>query len=205
MYTALAAACLEEGLWLRTMSEIGVTYGWKTGHIKRMKVSRLDFIARTIIVLPGEQKNDEVVTVLMTDRLFELLTALRTRKSAKDFIFTCDAVPVVDYRDAWDRARKAAGVPTLYFHDYDLRRTACKAFRKDGIDNTVGKAIMGVTTDSIYTRYGIVDETETDAAIVLRNKKQKLQDSEKGMITGMIGEKEAPEVSEEAEETIKIQ
>ncbi|MCC6130764.1 MAG: tyrosine-type recombinase/integrase [Acidobacteria bacterium] len=71
----------------------------------------------------------------------------------------------------WWRAVKAAGLPGLEASreerliPYDLRRTAIRNLRAAGVPERVAMEISGHVTRSTFDRYGIVDTTETAAAI----------------------------------------
>jgi integrase len=68
-----------------------------------------------------------------------------------------------DFRKAWKSACKQAGCPDRLFHD--LRRTAVRNMIEAGIDRQVAKAITGHRTDSMFTRYQIVDQRQMTAAL----------------------------------------
>ena len=131
---ALAAQCAMVGLWLRTMYEVGCTYGWRVSEVKGLLVRHVDIGAHTIRLDPGTTKNGQgrVVTFEAQSTLCELLAACVHGKSADDSVITReDGKPVRDFRDTWAKVCKAAGVPGLLFHD--LRRTAARNLRRAGV------------------------------------------------------------------------
>src|SRR6266481_4622933 len=73
-------------------------------------------------------------------------------------IHVANGKPVTDFRRTWRTLAKAAGMPGLFLHD--LRRTAVRNMVRAGISKHVAKRISGHTTDSIFDRYDITDETD---------------------------------------------
>jgi len=73
-------------------------------------------------------------------------------------VFLRDGKPIKDFREAWYRACKAAGVPGLWVHD--LRRTAVRNLEKAGVPRSVAMKLTGHKTESVYRRYAIVSESD---------------------------------------------
>lgn len=98
--------------WLRAMFESGWCYGWREDEILSLRVRQFDPIARTILLEPGETKNDiPRQTPPMDETIFQLILACVTGKGPDDFIFTRDnGEPIKDFRGAWWKACVAAGV-----------------------------------------------------------------------------------------------
>jgi len=71
------------------------------------------------------------------------------------WVFNRGGCRIIDFRVGWAKARKAAGVPDLNFHD--LRRTAVRNMRRDGVPQVIRMKISGHKTDSMERRYNIVD------------------------------------------------
>ncbi len=169
-YEALARETAAIGLWLRTMFELGYTYGWRKSELLGMRVDQVDLSERTIRLEAGETKNDEARQVEMTAKVYELLNACCARKSAEDLVFTRTArnghkrvSTIVDMRNAWREATAAAGCPDLLFHD--LRRTAIRNMRRHGISEKVAMTISGHKTRSVFERYNIVDRADMHEAV----------------------------------------
>ena len=169
-YEALARETAAIGLWLRTMFELGYTYGWRKSELLGMRVNQVDLSERTIRLEAGETKNDEARQVEMTAKVYELLNACCSGKSAEDPVFTRTArnghkrvSTIVDMRNAWKDATAAAGCPDLLFHD--LRRTAIRNMRRHGISEKVAMTISGHKTRSVFERYNIVDHADMHEAV----------------------------------------
>jgi integrase len=170
-YPNLADACSAEGVWLRGMFEVAQTFAWRKESLQTLKVRQIDFCNNSIRL--DDSKNGDPVNAKMTKVMRELLTACCAGKSQNDFVFTRNGEAVVDFRDAWERATVAAGIPDLLFHD--LCRTGMRNLRRLGIDETVAMKVAGRKTASIFRRYNIVDERDLDD--VARKLDQKQQTS----------------------------
>ena len=166
-YEALASACAVEGLWLRAMFEVAYNFGWRVSELQKLRVRQIDLIARTIRLEPGETKNDEGRTVVMTGIISALLQQCVVGKQPEDCVFTrSHGKPVRDFRGAWAKVCTEAKVPELLFHD--LRRTAVRNMVRRGIPERVAMTISGHKTRAVFDRYNIVSESDLrDAAVKL--------------------------------------
>jgi integrase len=164
-YQALARETGRVGLWLRTMFELGYTYGWRKGELLTMCVRQVDLAERTLRLEAGETKNDEARLVEMTGTVYELVGECVRGKDPDDLVFTRGKPParIVDMRDAWERATTAAGCPELLFHD--LRRSGVRNMRRQGISEKVAMTISGHKTRSVFERYNIVDRADAHEAV----------------------------------------
>lgn len=161
-YQRLLESCPE--IWFQALVEAGCTYGWRIGELLKLKVNQIDLENRVIRLHPGTTKNKEGREVTMTQTIHDLFELCVEGKEPKDFLFTRpNGKNVRDFRDAWDRARTAAGVPALLFHD--LRRTAARNFRRAGIAEGVIMKIGGWKTRSVFERYAIVSHSDIEDAL----------------------------------------
>jgi integrase len=55
----LADACASVGLWLRTMLEMGYTFGWRVSELKNLEGRQIDIGSSRILLDPGTTKNDD--------------------------------------------------------------------------------------------------------------------------------------------------
>jgi len=103
---ALAQQCARVGLWLRTMFEVGFTYGWRYGEVLGLHVRQIDLAAAAIRLDVGTTKNGEGREVAMTQSVKLLLTECVHGKKPDDHVFTRkDGKPVRDFRKVWQSVR----------------------------------------------------------------------------------------------------
>ncbi len=124
-----------------------------------MRVDQIDLKARTIRLQAGTTKNNEGRVVRMTQEVYDRLKICVEGKAPEDPVFTWEnGKPVKDFRGSWEQMTKDAGVPNLLFHD--LRRSAARNLLRAGINRDVAKRITGHKTESMFSRYNIVSETD---------------------------------------------
>jgi integrase len=179
-FDALARETERIGVWLRAILECGFVYGFRKSELLRLRVGQLDFVEKSIVLDAGTTKNGEGRQVRMTDEVFDLLRQCVVDKGPEAFVFTRKHESngrrtktadghIVDLRDAWNTACRAAGCPDVLVHD--LRRSAVRNLVRAGVQRKVAQQITGHKTDSVFQRYNILDEEDLiDAA-------RKLQDA----------------------------
>ncbi len=148
---------------MRTLFELGYTYGWRHEELLDLRVKQVSIIDRTIRLNPGETKNDEGREVTMTPALRSFLQECVRGKHPKDFVLTRkNGRPVGDFRGSWATATARANVAGLLFHD--LRRTAIRNMISAGVPERVAMQISGHKTRSIFDRYNIVSQADMNDA-----------------------------------------
>jgi integrase len=163
-YDTLGAECIKHGIWLRTIMEVGATYGWRSSEITNLRVHQVDIPGKTIRLNPGETKNNDGREVAITANLLPLLAGCIEGKKSDDYVFTRpDGCRVKSFRTTWRNVCIAAGVPTLYVHD--LRRTAARNLRRAGVAEGVIMKIGGWRTRSMFDRYAIVSSADMKDAM----------------------------------------
>ncbi len=163
-HDALATATAKVGLWLRAMFETAYTFGWRKSELLALKVSQVNLSAGTIRLEPGTTKNREGREVTMTLPLKMLLTQCCHGKKPEDAVFTReDGSRVCDFRKTWTKVCEDAKVPALLFHD--LRRSAARNLRNNGVAEGVIMEIGGWKTRSVFERYAIVSQSDIKRAM----------------------------------------
>ncbi|MGD1082115.1 MAG: site-specific integrase [Candidatus Sulfotelmatobacter sp.] len=190
-HAKLAAECAKVGLWLRSLFEVGVTYGWRHEELLALRVSQINLLAGTIRLEPGTTKNDQGREVSMTLPVKALLSQCVHGKTSDDHVFTREGgKPVLDFRGAWEAACEAAKVPNLLFHD--LRRTAARNLRRAGVAEGVIMKIGGWKTRSVFERYAIVSQTDIRDAMTSLQAKQQSDNAEAAALQKSAASEESP-------------
>jgi integrase len=70
---------------------------------------------------------------------------------------------IKNFRGAWAKACKAAGVPGRLVHDF--RRTAVRNLERAGVSRSAAMKLTGHKTEAVYRRYAIVDSTMLREAV----------------------------------------
>jgi integrase len=110
-YAALAKECARVGLWLRTMFEIGHSFGWRHSEVLNLRVRQVDLFAGSIRLNVGETKNNAGREVSMTQAVRILLSECVRGKQPDDRVFTREGGrPVSDFRKVWANVCVAARV-----------------------------------------------------------------------------------------------
>lgn len=163
----------------RPIATFAYLTGWRwVSEVLPLTWAQVDFDAEEVRLEPGTTKNGKGRTYPFTDGLRDLLT---TQRAAHDelkktgricpFVFQCNGQPIPEatYAKAWQKARKAAGVPGRIMHDF--RRTAVRNLVRAGVPEKVAMALTGHKTRSIFDRYDIVSPGDLkDAASKLNDR-----------------------------------
>lgn len=157
-------------LFMRVLLELAYTYSWRRSELLGLRVRQVNLVSRTIRLDPGTTKNKEGREVVMTGKVETLLRAAVAGKRPDDHVITWDrgrskGKPVRDFRDAWAKLFRDAGVEAKLLHD--MRRSGVKALRRAGVPESVIMATSGMKSNSIFRRYAIVSSADQRQAIEL--------------------------------------
>lgn len=132
--------------------------------------SHVDFKAGTVRLEPGETKNRDGRTFVMTPELRACLEAQRAETEAVQkakacvipHVFHRNGKPIKDFRGARQIACEAAGLPGRVPHDF--RQTAVRNLERAGVSRSVAMKMTGHKTEVVYRRYAIVSEQDLHEA-----------------------------------------
>lgn len=146
---------------LKPVAAFAYTYGWRKSEILGLTWNHVDLKQKTVRLEPGEAKNDEARTIYIEDELVNVLK-LQKLKGGKGHVFHRNGMPIKDFRGAWKKACKDAGIGIKLFHDF--RRTAVRNMVRSGIPERVAMMISGHKTRSVFDRYNIVSPNDLKMA-----------------------------------------
>lgn len=154
--------------------------GWRRGEVLGLRWAQVDLRSGTVRLEVGTTKNGEgrLLPFLADPRLEGLLrdqreaTTLLEREQSRviPWVFHFKGERVGSIKTAWERARKAAGLPDRVFHD--TRRSCVRNLVQAGVSEKVAMTITGHRTRSIFDRYHIVTTGDQEEALrmVARNR-----------------------------------
>jgi integrase len=133
--------------------------GWRRREITDLTWAEVDLAGRVLRLSPDRSKT-------RTGRVLPLsgpmLVVIQRRVAARRLdcllVFHRDGESMVDWRKAWEKACKAAGVPGKRLHD--CRRTAARNLVRARVPERVAMQLTGHKTRSVFDRYNIVAEDD---------------------------------------------
>lgn len=152
---------------LKALFVCGYVAGMRKGELLQVQWSMVD-LKGGFIHLPlaiTKTREGRSVPILSGDMSYFLVAAKQERDEQwpnSPWVFNRGGEQIKDFRGGWEKACKEAGVPDLNFHD--LRRTAVRNMRRDGVPQVIRMKISGHKTDSMERRYNIVDDADLAVA-----------------------------------------
>jgi integrase len=152
--------------YLKPLFVVAYFTGVRRGELLSIRWSQVDLEKRVIVLRPDETKSGDARAVPILDGDMREQLEMSRRNWDQDLgdapVFSNAGVAIKDFRGAWESSCKAAGLPSLRFHD--LRRSAVVRMRRAGVPQVVRMKITGHKTDSMDRRYGIVDTEDIELA-----------------------------------------
>jgi integrase len=144
--------------------------GVRKGELLAWKWDQVDFDHGLVTLEAANTKTGRarVVPILAGD-MRTWLEWSRDNADGCPWVFHNEGKKLESFRKAWATACKKAGIPD--FHPHDLRRTAVRNMRRDGVPQVVRMRISGHRTDSMERRYNIVDSDDIEMARGLMEKR----------------------------------
>ncbi len=137
--------------------------GWRLGEMKALEWCDVDLAGKVVRLRPEISKNKDGRLLPLSGELFEIIQrAQAKRRPDCPFVLHRDGEPVGDFRKAWSKACRAAGLHPILVHD--LRRTAVRNMVRAGIPDRIAMTLSGHKTRNIFDRYNIVSESDLASA-----------------------------------------
>jgi integrase len=142
--------------------------GWRLGEALALEWRAVDEAAGIIRIEDTKSDEPRTLAYKADPALAELIAQRRevtrvveraTHRMVR-YVFTNEnGTPFkAGFHDAWERARKAAGLPNALIHD--LRRTFARDAVRAGISETIIMRMAGWETASVFRRYAITSEAD---------------------------------------------
>jgi integrase len=139
--------------------DFGYLSGWRRGEIFTLEWRDVDRDGAVIRLRPEVSKTREGRVLVLSGPLRDVIERRWTHRALGcPLVFHEGARHLDGFKNAWDRACKAAERPGKLFHD--LRRTAIRNMVRAGVPERVAMQVSGHKTRSIFDRYNIVNESD---------------------------------------------
>ena len=151
--------------------------GMRLGEILKLKWSQVDLKEKRFRLTPRDTKTDKARVIILSRRIVESLKKLPRGIKRDSYVFVNPDTDTawVDIRKQFNKAKKAAELEHIWFHD--LRRSFITNARKRGVPESVIMRMSGHRTRAVFDRYNIVCEDDLREAVELiefaRNKELK--------------------------------
>lgn len=138
--------------------------GGRRGELLKLRRDMVDLPAGLIRIEAKNAKTKRPRTLPIYGEMAAYIEmAIAAGDPACPWLFQREGKRLGEFRSAWARATKEAGVPRLLVHD--LRHTAVRNLERAGVPRAIAMQITGHKTEAVYRRYDIVDEADLrDAA-----------------------------------------
>ena len=159
---------------LKPIAQVAYLTGWRRSELLSRQWRHVDLKLGWLRLEAGETKNLKGRSFPFHNypELRAVIEAQRQRVSEVEratgqvipWVFVSPAgAPLVDFRNAWRSACRAAGCPGRLLHDF--RRTAIRNFERRGVSRSAGMALSGHLTAAVYSRYSITDSKVLEEAV----------------------------------------
>jgi integrase len=160
--------------YLKPVAQAAYITGWRTrSELLTRQWRHVDLTAGWLRLDSGEGKTGEGRMFPLSPELREVLENQRERVREIEktmgqiipWVFVHpDGSPIRDFRGAWAKACRDAGVPGRLVHDF--RRTAVRNLERAGVPRSAAMKLTGHKTEAVYQRYAITDSTMLQEAVI---------------------------------------
>jgi integrase len=149
---------------LKPIVLVAYDQGLRKGEILSLTWSQVNLKVGVIRLAPQDTKGGEHRPVYLTGRTLEALKALpRYLHCEHVFVNSETGERWKEIRAKFRRAREAAGLKEVWFHD--LRRSFVTNARRRGVPESVVMKLSGHRTRSVFDRYNVVSEDDLQTAV----------------------------------------
>jgi integrase len=162
----LAALLLLLPVKVRSVAFLAAT-GWRVSEALGLTWDAIDWDGQTLGLAAAETKGGEARPFPFGDAPdLQVLLEARWQTRRGVCVFHRDGKPIKDFRRAWARACKQAGLADRLVHD--LRRTFAREMRRAGVSEGEIMRLAGWRSRSMFDRYNIIDEADLSRAVARR-------------------------------------
>ncbi|HTR19797.1 MAG TPA: tyrosine-type recombinase/integrase [Gemmatimonadales bacterium] len=162
-----AALLLELPTHLRSLIRFLRMTGWRVSEARGLTWDQVDWEGQVMRLHATQTKGGDA-RVFPFGQAAELKQILEEQQRLRDglFVFHRRGNPIRSFRMVWARACRKAGLEGRLVHD--LRRTAARDFRRQGVSEGEIMRLCGWKTRAMFDRYNIIDEADLAQAVARR-------------------------------------
>jgi integrase len=147
---------------LRSFARWLYASGMRVGEARQLEWR--DVQGDTLRVRSSTTKNGRSRQLPLAGQLGTIIAEQRQRRRLEcATIFHRDGAPIGEFRAAWRKATKAAGLVGLLVHD--LRRSSARNLVRAGVPDRIAMEVTGHRTRSVFDRYNISSADDVRAAL----------------------------------------
>lgn len=162
-----AALLVELPAYLRPVIRFLRMTGWRKSEVLGLTWAQVDWESTVILIGATQTKGGDarLFPFALAPEIKQLLEAQWHAREGS-FVFNRGGQRIRSFRRAWESACKRAGLDGMLVHD--LRRTAARDFRREGVSEGEIMKLCGWKTRAMFDRYNIIDEADLAQAVAKR-------------------------------------
>lgn len=145
---------------------VALQTAFRLHNVLYLRWEQINLDTRIIRLSKNENKGKKIISVPITNTLYEILLSMHPQKSGYVFINPDTNKPYRSIKTGFNAACRRAGIKDFHFHD--LRRTAATWLLENGVDIRTIQDILAHTNISTTERYlSTTSESKRNAMSVL--------------------------------------